>query len=159
MTQGTDPRTGYFDRYPSYCRGTYDLLGRGTSGFYRSFPIVLPFLSPSVAADAIPFQTSRRHWRRLLRQRLQERSSSTRPLWLHANAGSFNVSVVTCKPMHCKGCVRQRVYNDVKSTVTRHTTTWHGFCVPRPRVSMVSQVLERNHDLRERCLALAETVR
>ena len=56
---------------------TYDLLGRGFSSFCRSFPIVLSFLSPSVAADAI-------------RQRLSERSSSTRPLWLHVEALSFH---------------------------------------------------------------------
>ena len=76
VTQGTDPRTCFFDRYPSYCRGTYDSLGRGTSGFCRSFPIVLSFPFPSV--HAIPFQTSRRHWKRQLRHRLQERSSSPR---------------------------------------------------------------------------------
>ena len=65
MTQGTDPRTGFFDRYTSYCRGTYDLLGRGTSGFYGSLS---SSSSPSVPADVISFQTSRRHWKRLLRQ-------------------------------------------------------------------------------------------
>ena len=68
-----------------------------------------PFLSFSLfLLRLLRLQTSRRNWKRLLRQRLSERSSSTRPIWLHVNAGSFNVSVETCKPMPCKGCARQR---------------------------------------------------
>ena len=64
--RGADPKTGFFDRYPFYSQGSYDLLGRGTCGFLQ----FLIFFLFSVCSDRCRIiQTLRRLLNRLLRQR------------------------------------------------------------------------------------------
>ena len=50
---GNRPKDRFFDRYPFYSQGSYDLLGRGTCGFYGSF---LSSPSPSTPTDVVSFR-------------------------------------------------------------------------------------------------------